>query len=66
MALYRIVKILSPATPFPFRTEQKVFFVWRSLGGMYSTLFDAQQAIRDHSLKAANPFKAKVVEEYYQ
>jgi hypothetical protein len=33
---------------------------------MYSTLFDAQQAIRDHSLKAANPFKAKVVEEYYQ
>lgn len=64
MARFRIVQVLSPVTPLPYRIEQKVFFAWRSLGGMYSTLIDAQQEITVLTMLGRGPFKTKVVEEY--
>jgi hypothetical protein len=64
MARFRIVKVLSPTTLFPFRVEQKVFFAWRLLGGRFSSLYDAQQEITVLARLGRVPFKTKVVEEY--
>ena len=63
MARFRIVQVLSPVTPLPYRIEQKVFFAWRSLGGIYPSAHDARIALALLNKERA-PYKIRAIEEY--
>jgi len=63
MARFRIIQVLSPATPFPYRIEQKVFFAWRALGGIYFSAHDARLALAGLNEERA-PYKIRAIEEY--
>jgi hypothetical protein len=63
MPRFRIVQVLSPVTPLPYRIEQKVFFAWRSLGGIYPSAHDARIALALLNKERA-PYKIRAIEEY--